>query len=102
MAGKFLADLPINPALIGSEMGVLGDRVDDDRLQRSGSHFWDMEAPNLAAALNQGHYRFLWRGSLIGAVLCFAASKGLVSLDELTFAAEAPEQKSLIEAAGLS
>src|SRR5260370_35716282 len=59
MADEFLADFPIDAALVGSEMGVLGDRIYDDRLQRYGSHFRYVETANLSSTLTDsyvGHY----------------------------------------------
>src|ERR1700736_5765414 len=88
MTSEFLADLPINAALIGSEMRILGDRVDDDRLQCRGSHLRDVKAANLAATLNERHNGLLWWRSLKRAVLGLAAGKGLVSFNELAFAAQ--------------
>src|SRR6266446_2676465 len=88
MAGELLADVPIHAAFVGSEMRVLGDRVDDDWPQRDGGHFWSMEAACPAAALDQRHYGFLWRRRAIGAVLRLAACKCFIALDELAFAAK--------------
>lgn len=48
---ELLTDRPIDAALVGSEMGVLGDRIDDDRLERSRSHFGNVIAVYLSAAL---------------------------------------------------
>src|SRR5437867_3817635 len=91
MAREFLADLPIDATLVGPEMRVLGDCIDDDWLQRCSSHFRDVIAADLAAALDKCQDKFLWWRSLERAVLRLAASKGLIRLNELAFTAERTE-----------
>src|SRR5271165_5716489 len=76
MAGELLADLPIDAAFVGSEMGVLGDRVDNDRLQRCGSDFRNVVAADFPAALDESKDGLFRRGCLIRTVLGFAAGEG--------------------------
>src|SRR5438132_12867153 len=93
VARKFLANLPIYTVLVSPQMGLLGDRVDDDRLHGSRSYIRniEMKAAHLAAALDERQDGLFRRGRRISAVLGFAACESLIALDELSFAAERPE-----------
>jgi hypothetical protein len=69
----------------------MGGNVDlgfQDGPQVRRSHFWDVVRSGASLALHQGHNSFLWGGIAIGAISRFAANEGLISLDELAFAAE--------------
>src|ERR1700730_8990415 len=91
MAGELFADRPINAAFVRSEMGVLGDRIDNDRLECRGSDFRDVIAAHLAATLNERQYWLFGRRSFVGAILGFSARECLIGFDEFPFAAERAE-----------
>src|SRR5690349_10239368 len=61
MAGEALADLGVDRALTGPEVGFLGDCVNQDRLQRLCCHFWHMTRANLTAAPYERHNGFMLR-----------------------------------------
>ena len=79
----------IDRTAIGAEVAILGNRIREDRLQRSCGHVGDVVRTHLAAALDQRHYGLLVRDrSCVSAVCSFAADVCFVALNKLAFTAE--------------
>jgi hypothetical protein len=88
VAGEFLADLPIDAALVCSEVRCFVDSSFKDRPQGRRGHFRDVIRANAALAFYQGNNGFLGCWSPIGPISGFAADESLIRLDEHSFAAE--------------
>src|SRR4051794_4506582 len=87
MARKACPDLGINRALIGAEMRILGNSLNQDRLQRLGGPVRNMAQSYFTAALNERDDSFVALPSLrIGAILRLAAEIGPVCFHEFAFA----------------
>jgi len=88
MANEFLANFPVDAALICSEMRVLSNSIDNHRLQRRSGHVGNMVRSDSTAALYERHYCFLGQRFAIGAVPSFSADERLVRLNSLTRTAD--------------
>lgn len=74
-------DVVIDVGLVTDKATVAMGVPRDDWIEVGRGHAWDMEAADLAAALNQGHDGEFRRDRVISPVRCFAAHVGFVGFD---------------------
>src|SRR6266478_9559902 len=95
---EFLANPPINAALVCTEMRFARSDGNDQRPKHLGGNIGNVERSSFAITLDEREDCLFLRRWLVGSVAGFAADIGFIGFDELAFAAERAGVSVLVHA----